>query len=115
MNTFAEWTKVSEYQATTFYIDFASIQKHNDKGRIQSLNNESSGKPSDYTSIKTLTEYDCNAHTSQILTLNHYNKTMAIGNPVVDSEVSFYPKFPVNLNAKTIDGLEFELVCGIKS
>jgi len=115
INAYAEWSKVSEYQTTTFYVDTASIQKHDNKAQIQSLNTESSGKLSDYTSIKTLIEYDCNEHTSQILTLNHYNKAMAQGKPVPDSVVSLYPILPVNLNAKTIDVLEFELVCGQKS
>jgi len=111
-NVFAEWTKIFEYQTSTFYVDLGSIHKHDDLMQILSLNSDSNGKSSDYTSIATITEYDCHNKTSQIKNLKHYKETMAVGQSISDSNESTYPLLSIIPNAKTIDNLEFEMVCG---
>ncbi len=75
----AEWTKVSELDDITFYIDYKTIRNAGSLRKVWAVHDLKQRSPEGVMSRRLQSEYDCKAENTRTLALSTHTGPMATG------------------------------------
>lgn len=109
----AEWVKVGESDAYSYYIDPATIRKNGNITKLWSLFDYLAADKlpdgSSYLSLKKQSEYDCKEEKYRMLATSAHSKNMGGG------VVVFYHTDPLQwrpVSPSSVDEILWEIACG---
>ena len=85
-SAFAEWTKLGESDAETFYIDYKSVRKDGDLRKVWEIQDKKQRLDGGAISIRSRTEYDCKAERWKLLSFSAFSERMASGKTLISDD-----------------------------
>lgn len=95
-----KWTQITDNESDTVFTDISSVSKSGNKVKMWNLLNLKKNVGDNYSSLKSLQEYDCKENKSRVISYTTYSAKMGNGN-VVKSNTTTHDWLPVKPGGRT--------------